>query len=310
MQEFRKSPVLYTPDQLEEHRNLPTFVCIGAPKCATTWLFACMSEHPDVFSPDFKEINFFRVSRWGDDYDRYGLEFYARLFDDAPRNAVIGDFSPNLLEDPYAPERLRALLPDARLIVMLRNPIDRTHSHYYHVRNRARRLPYCLREIIEDPSRDHAGYLSQGLYGEQLERWMHHVPRERFLILTLDEVRKDPLGTFERACVHVGARTDFVPHALVRKVNQAKKHRIRGIHRVTLRGGRFLSSHGLDSLRVAIKRLGLPNLVRRLNEYERSNPPLDPRDRADLVAYYHEDNRRLSALLGRDFSGWLEEAPL
>jgi len=308
MQDYRQSKTLYTPAEVAEDWKLPSFVCIGAPKCATTWLFACMSEHPRVFSPDFKEINFFRVSRWGDDYTKHGVEYYARLFDDASDGAVIGDFSPNLLEDPYAPERVLALLPGARLIVMLRNPIDRAHSHYYHVQNRATQARTSLRQVLDDPSLDHAGYLTQGLYGEQLERWMQVFSPEQFLVLTLDEVERDPLGTFRRACEHVGAPTDFVPSTLSRKVNQAKKHRVRDMHRVSVRVGRFLASNGLDPIRIAIKRTGLPQLIRSLNEIEQTNPPLAARDRADLVAFYREDNARLSALLGRDFSGWLEKA--
>ncbi|MGD8608262.1 MAG: hypothetical protein PVH21_13275, partial [Myxococcales bacterium] len=166
MYDFRRSSKLYTARDVEGGARLPSFLCIGAPKCATTWLFHCLDEHPELFVPDFKEINFFSVCRWGNDYETRGISYYVRLFEAAGPVRIIGDFSPNLLQDPFAPERVAAIIPEARLIVMIRNPVERSRSHYHYVRNRTHYQGYSLLEILEDPSRDPAGFLSQGLYGE------------------------------------------------------------------------------------------------------------------------------------------------
>lgn len=306
MYQFRKSPYMYTASDLSRNVELPSFICIGAPKCATTWLFSCLHEHPDVFVPDFKEVNFFNVCRWGDDYESKGIDYYASLFAAARANQVVGEFSPNLFQDPFAPERVRSLLPDARLIVMIRNPIARSHSHYHYVRNRSHAPQYSLREVIDDPSLDHSGYLSQGLYGEQLELWLRHFGIDRFLVLTTDEVNADPEDAFRRACNFIGVDSGFTPTVLRSRVNPAKTVRFPIVRLWNIRASRFLTKHGLDRVRAGLKRAGVPDLVRSFNEAPIENPPLRPGDAADLADFYREDIARLSRLLGRDFSSWLE----
>lgn len=306
MYEFRRSQYLYTKSDVTSDVRLPSFICIGAPKCATTWLFECLAAHPEVFVPDFKEVNFFTVCRWGKDYETKGIDYYASLFAGAEPNQIVGDFSPNLMQDPFAPERVAALVPDVRLIVMIRDPISRTHSHYHYVRNRARRLKYSLRDVIDDPSRDHAGYLSQGLYGEQLERWLEYFPMERFLVIETEKVREKPQQVFRRTCEFLEVDSSFQPPLLQNRVNPAKTVRLPVLYRWNVRASRFLTAHGLDRVRSMLKGLGLPKFVQSLNERPIDNPPLTRRDLDDLVEFYRDDIALLSRLLGRDFSSWLE----
>lgn len=306
MYEFRRSPTLYTPADVRGDASLPSFVCIGAPKCATTWLFDCLLPHPDVFLPDFKEINFFMVSRWGNDYERRGLSHYLSLFDGAGPGKIVGDFSPDILQDPYAPERVKALLPGARLIVMIRNPIKRSHSHYHYVRNRTNYDEYSLLDMLEDPRRDPAGILSQGLYAQQLEWWLEHFDQEQLLVISTEEVRTVPERLFSEVCAFVGADTSFVPSSLREVANPARQMRMPAVYRWKLRANRFLLTHGLDGVRNRLKRTGAARLIQRLNETPVENPPLGAEEAAALTAFYRDDIGRLSELLGRDYSGWLE----
>jgi hypothetical protein len=306
MYDFRRSSRLYTKEDLSGEARLPSFVCIGAPKCATTWLFRCLSEHPEVFLPDFKEINFFTVCRWGDDYESKGIGYYLDLFTAAEPEQIIGDFSPNLLQDPFAPERLQALLPDARLIVMMRNPIERSHSHYHYVRNRTHYHGHSLLEILEDPSRDPAGFLSQGLYGRQLELWLAHFPMDQFLVIRTEEVHDTPEQVFRRTCEFIDVNPNVVPSSLRGLANPARSMRVPALYGLNLRVSRFLATHGLDHVRTLLKRAGVSRLVQRLNEVPVDNPPLSAHEVSALVAFYRKDNTRLSRLLGRDCSGWLE----
>jgi len=305
MYEFRRSSRLYTREDVRGGARMPSFLCVGAPKCATTWLFRCLLEHPEVFLPDFKEINFFMVCRWGDDYESKGLDYYLDLFEAAATERVVGDFSPNLLQDPFAPERLRALIPEARLIVMIRNPVERAHSHYHYVRNRSTYGGYSLQEVLEDPSRDHAGFLSQGLYGEQLERWLEHFPRDQILVIPTEDVRDRPELVLRQICTFIGISPNFSPSALRSVVNPSKATRIRSLHGWSVRVSRFLTAHGLDRVRMMLKRVGIVRLVQGLNDTPQENPPLTAREVHDLTAFYREDNARLSRLLGRDYSHWL-----
>jgi hypothetical protein len=303
---FRRSSRLYEKDDVRGEVRLPSFVCIGAPKCATTWLFQCLFEHPEVYVPDFKEINFFTICRWGDDYETRGIDYYANLFVAAQPDQIVGDFSPNLLQDPHAPERLRTLLPNARLIVMIRNPIERSRSHYHYVRNRTDYRSHSLQDLVENPSADQAAVLSQGLYGQQLERWLDHFPIEQFLVIRTEDVRSAPDTVFKRACEFIGASPSFVPPSLRQVANPARTMRVPALYSLNLRVSRFLATQGLGRVRYLLKRTGVARLVQRINERPANNPPLTTQELHDLTAFYREDNARMSELLGRDFSGWLE----
>ena len=307
MYDFCRSSKLYRKQDVKGRARLPSFLCIGAPKCATTWLFRCLDEHPDVFVPDFKEVNFFTTSRWGDDYETKGIDYYASLFAAAGPQQVIGDFSPNLLQDPFAPERVEALIPEARLVVMIRNPMERSRSHYHYVRNRTHYDGYSLLEILEDPSRDPAGFLWQGLYGQQLERWLERFSRDQLLVIEAERVRDEPHEVFRSVCAFVGADTGFAPSSLRVQTNAARSLRAPALYALNLRVSRFLASHGLDGLRTHLKRAGVPRLLQRLNEVRTDNPPLSPLEARELAAFFREDSALLSRLLGRDYSGWYEE---
>lgn len=307
MYDFCRSSKLYRKQDVKGGARLPSFLCIGAPKCATTWLFQCLDEHPDVFVPDFKEINFFTTSRWGHDYDTKGIDYYARLFAAARPEQVIGDFSPNLLQDPFAPERVEALISEARLVLMIRNPMERTRSHYHYVRNRTHYDGYSLLEILEDPSRDPAGFLWQGLYGQQLERWLERFSMDQFLVIEAERVRDEPHEVFRSVCAFVGADISFAPSSLRAQTNAARLLRAPALYTLNLRVSRFLASHGLDGLRTQLKRAGVPRLLQLLNEVRTDNPPLSPLEAHELAVFFREDSALLSRLLGRDYSGWYDE---
>lgn len=306
---FRRSTKLYEKGDVGGDVRLPNFLCIGAPKCATTWLFQCLYEHPAVYIPDFKEVNFFTVCRWGADYETKGIDYYTELFGAARRDQIIGDFSPNLLHDPHAPERVKMLLPDARLIVMIRNPIERSRSHYYYVRNRTHYRSHSLQDLVEDPSADRAAVLSQGLYGQQLEHWLDHFPMEQFLVIRTEEVRDAPEQLFRRACEFVGADPSFVPPSLRQVANPARSVRFPALYGLNLHFSRLLATHGFDQVRVVLKRAGVARWVRRVNETPTDNPPLTDQEIHDLAAFYRRDTARLSQLLGRDYTDWLEVKP-
>src|SRR5436189_26280 len=106
-------------------RPLPDFLILGAQKAGTTALYAYLRWHPQVTGPSFKEVSFFdrhyaRGERW------YRAHLPVR------RRAVVGEASPSYLFHPLAPERVARMLPEARLIALLRNPVDRAFSHYQH----------------------------------------------------------------------------------------------------------------------------------------------------------------------------------
>jgi hypothetical protein len=185
------------------------------------------------------------------------------------RGGVVGEASPSYLFHPLAPERVARVLPDARLIALLRNPVERAFSHYQHevalgreqltfedaLEREDERMAGELERMLRDPTYfSHAWwnytYAARGRYAEQLERWFAAFPRERLLVLLTDELAADTAGTYRRAL-------DFLD----------------------------VDERGLDSY---------PRI------FEREYGEMDPGTRARLEHEFAEPNRRLADLLGRE----------
>lgn len=189
------------------------FLLIGAQKAGTTWVDGALRQHPDVFLPDIKETHFFDFP---ENYTQ-GLEYYASLFSGMPEGAIAGECTPDYLwttgteyelnfpHDVFGTaERIHGVLPDASLIISLRNPVDRAISAFHHHRARGR-IP--LKKSLTDVWFE-LGIVSAGWYAVQLEEWYRFFDPSQFLVLIFEEdiVPNDAkAGTLNRICDHIGA---------------------------------------------------------------------------------------------------------
>jgi hypothetical protein len=204
-------------------RPLPDFLIIGAQKAATTALYAYLRWHPGITGPTWKEVSYF------DRHYAQGEKWYRANFPAQPRQPLVGEASPSYLFHPLAPERVAALIPSARLIAVLRNPVDRAFSHYQHevalgreplsfeeaLDREDERMRGEIDRMVDDPSYfSHAWwnytYVARGRYAEQLERWLAVFPREQLLVLVSEELLENPADTYARALDFLGA----APHEL------------------------------------------------------------------------------------------------
>jgi hypothetical protein len=246
-------------------RPLPDFLILGAQKAGTTALYAYLRQHPDVTGPVWKEVSFFdRHWARGDAWYRGNFPLRVRA-----RGAAVGEASPSYLFHPLAPERVRALVPGARLIALLRNPVDRAFSHFQHevalgreplsfedaLDREDERMDGELERMRADPryfSRawwNHT-YVARGRYAEQLERWLASFPREQLLVVVTDDLRDDADATYRRVLDFLGVQP-----------------------------------RSLDAYPPVFSR-----------DYE----PMAAETRARLSADFSEPNRRLAELLGRE----------
>jgi hypothetical protein len=170
----------------------PNFLVIGAQKAGTTWLCNVLRQHPDVFVPAKKELNFFNKEQ---NYSK-GLEWYQQLFSGHSNQKALGEFTPNYFwtsdsETEFQandwnqdiPKLVYSHYPQIKLIISLRNPVSRAVSAYYH-HIRGRRV--SPRDSILDVM-DKYGILSMGFYYTHLERWLQFFPIEQFLLLIYEE---------------------------------------------------------------------------------------------------------------------------
>lgn len=200
-------------------RGLPEFLIIGGQRCGTTSLYNYLGGHPSVRTPLVKEPHFF-TGQWPRGTGWYRAQFALRPRRRAGRHGDPGraqtfEATPYYLFHPCAPERAARVLPDAKLIVLLRDPVERAYSHYQHsVRQGMESMSFPEALALEETrlhgeedrlradSRYHGtnhrvfSYTSRGFYADQLERWLLHYPRESLLILRSEDLFADPAARF------------------------------------------------------------------------------------------------------------------
>jgi hypothetical protein len=243
-------------------RALPDAVILGAMKSGTTSLHNYLVQHPGVIEPLRKEVHYFDVN-----FER-GEAWYRAHFGREGEQGLNLDSSPYYLFHPAVPGRLHGLLPDAKLIVLLRDPVRRAYSHYWHERDKGRETLSFEDAIAAEAERlgnsgqrladgtlprsrehQHFSYLARGRYAEQFDRWFAVFPRSQFLVLRFEDLAREPL----------------------------------------------------EALNAALDFLGLPRVASVSLEARntRKYPPLADATAVRLREYFEPHNQRLEALLGR-----------
>lgn len=300
---------------------LPDFLIVGVPKAGTTALHAALVRHPGLFLPPVKEPKFFLsdgpppTTGGPGDVQTYQehvwrQDEYEALFDPAPPGAVLGEATPFYLYDHGAHDRIAKLLPDARLIVLLRDPVDRAHSNWTHLWNaglepEADFLAACHAE----PQRRAAGwaafwhYVALGRYGEQLQHLFQVFPRDQVLLLRYRELKDAPAATLDRVCAFLGVPTGVLTSVPRENVNRhvvednGVNRMLRGLLRA---GGRFGHRFPVP-LRLAARGPLLTVLHRKTG----SRPVTTPRERAALLPLFADDIALLEEVTGERYDDWL-----
>lgn len=177
--------------------NLPDFIIIGEMKCGTTALYKYLTEHAQVQPAKRKEINFFNTY-----YDR-GLAWYQSQFPDCVK-CITGESS-GYLRFPEAASKIYKAVPQVKLILILRNPVDRAYSHY-HMRLDKGEITSPFEQAIQSKST----YLEIGNYVWNLKRWMEVFPKDQFHIVQSEKLFKQPQKTLDETFRFLG----LSPHPL------------------------------------------------------------------------------------------------
>jgi hypothetical protein len=274
---------------------LPNLIIIGAQKCGTSGLHYYLGLHPEVSMSTPKELNYFIAERnWG-----RGPEWYARHFDPAAR--CRGESSPNYTAFPQhmgVPERMAGVLPDVKLIYIVRDPLDRIAAHYVH--NYAkRREKGSLRDTLLHPN---TSYVARSRYFSQLQRFLEHYDREQILVIENNDLRADRADTLRKVFEFAGIdptfehpKFDQVRHSTSRK-KRATRMGMRVQKMSRTRWGRRLPRRAWLALDVALP-LSKPI----------SKPPREELEAAlgeEVLEVLHEDAERLRAFTGRKLAGW------
>jgi hypothetical protein len=298
---------------------LPDFLLIGAPKAGTTALHVALGHHPGLFMSEIKEPKFFltdgpppRGGGPGDaaTYRKYvwRQRDYEALFAAAPKGTLRGESTTLYLRNASAIDRIRATIPDAKLIAVLRDPVDRAHSNWTHLHSAGLEPEHDFRRAcaLED-QRSADGwaqfwrYLGQGRYGEQLEYLYSVFPREQVLLLMYRDLRERPIDTLDQVCAFLGVATGAVPELPAANVTaQTSQSVVNRVLRTVVRHGGALDERLPGSLKRAVS-----GRAERLLQREQSQrQPLTTEERADLIPQFETDIVLLESITNLRFDHW------
>lgn len=287
---------------------LPHFLGLGAQKAGTTSLFRYLHDHPQIFIPDSKEVNFF----FRDHVYKRGIAFYETKFPNkAASGKVLGEISPNYLYHNICIDRIKQHIPKLKFIILIRNPIDRAYSNYWMEVLRGNEH-LSFREAIHQEQRRIAlgineknrfSYVHRGFYYQQIKAYMEAFRDSEFLILLSEDLRTDRIATLKKTYRFLGVADTYEPTQINKEYHKASdvkwswlNHHLKN---PTKTRTFFKILFPTMQLRSFLRRH-----LNRINSHSFTPPPVDPDIRADLAHVFFQSNMMLSDLVGRDLSHW------
>ena len=276
--------------------HLPNFYVIGSQKSGTSTLFQVLRRHPSIFVPAVKEVNFY----FDEDKFQRGLTWYRHQFRRAGDDQIRGDFSPGYLCCPRCPERIYRTCPDAKLIVILRDPIQRAYSQYWDNRRQLQEAK-TFDELASEPLHHHfvkhrRNYFSRGIYHVHLRRYFSLFPRTQILQLWFSDLRDDPRAVFDKVFRFLGVEENFDEDWMTKKANR----------RVIYQNPLFKFVFERPRLAAALPR-GTRRLLRWGAQVDYRPAPISTHAQEQLTAFYRPHNLALAELLD-DAVPWFDGA--
>ncbi|OAB55122.1 sulfotransferase [Phormidium willei BDU 130791] len=296
-------------------KHLPNFLVIGVQKAGTTSIYRYLRQHPQVYMSPVKETNFLERD-WTEQTTPKvkkpkkvnTLEKYIALFDEVQDEIAIGEASPNyLFHYKTSIPTIQNLVPDAKLVVILRNPIERAYSDYLmHLRDAINGVE--CRSLSEQASRRPitSHQIRKGFYAESLQAFMNQFGVDQVKVCLYDDLVQDPVAMMQGIYRFIGVDDSFVPDTSVR-AQKAAVPQNKTVHRV------LQTRNPLRNFAGSILRLFLPETTRQgirryllsLNYKDKSSLPLSIEERQLLRELYRDDILQLQEILQRDLSSWL-----
>lgn len=297
--------------------RLPDFLVIGAARAGTTALHGFLRQHPGIFMPARKEPNFFAYAGEelacegpGADYINNSIvdpAAYAALFAGAPAEARLGEASPLYLYSERAPGRIKHHIPNAKMIVILRNPIDQAYSHFMYATKQ------CIENVsdfdkaltlettrLEQGWQPLFGYSQFPRYGEQLARYFELFPRDQFLIKRYEDYEADPDAFLRAVYEFIDVDPDFVA-TKGDKVNAGGVPKNQAFQDFLMKSNPVTKAVGLVVPQQT--RLKIRDWMARKNMI--APETLSSNARAILLERLSDDIRALETLLDWDLSDWM-----
>ncbi len=300
--------------------TMPNFLIVGAAKSGTSSLHFYLRQHPEIFMTPDKQTYFFAYENEepelpgpGDELEVRNhlitqLEDYREQFAGVTTEKAIGEACSVYLCDQKAPASIKKHVPDARLIIILRDPADRAFSSFMHLRREAYEpvtdfhdALMLEEERIRNNWRHLWHYRARGYYHQQIQHYLTLFDRSQIRVYLFEDLKNDPQALLKDIFQFLGVDDSFRPDTSTR-YNASGIPRSRTLRRLIMRP---------NAIKTALKPLIPARLRTAIKTFVTTSPlslrkqPLPAEVRRDLVAGYRDDILKLQAFLGRDLSGWL-----
>lgn len=302
---------------------LPNFLIIGAQKAGTSFIHKCMREHPDVFSP-VNEIRFFEDP----EYQQTDIKQFEALFDQVSHETAVGIKRPDYLAKAECPARIHHHLPQVKLILILRNPIERAVSAYFHQMKLGfipiRSAEEGLSKIVEGKYRElypkSNEIIDYGFYYRHLIRYLDYFDWKQICIILFNSLRNDPLPALKRVYNFIGVDDQYVPKTLTLKgEHNSGIYSLTRLKWLTLRNP-FIYTYNKSRTKVAQKhshswRGTISKTITLADDlflepfFGNPKPRLSFELKQRLYSLYEDDITKLELLLGQSLDRWRLHAP-
>jgi hypothetical protein len=286
------------------------FLGIGSEKAATYWVADCLKSHPEVCFPNRKELAVFK------EFDQHflkilnpryfwGTEWYGKQFAHCKRKTK-GEYTPTYLYSEQTAIRIKKQYPHTKLIITLRDPVERAFSQYLHdtstgvIRN-------CT---FEEALRKYDGYVEKGLYFKHISNYLKHFPRKQMLFIFTEDIKTNPLQTVRRIYAFLNLKkTSFVPECIDSRPNPASEARLPWLNYFLLQTEFFLIKSNLDFILKFLIDSGIRRRIFIFSYYSnRKTLPIYPKMKAStknkLKKIFRSDTEQLEKLLKKDLAAW------
>ena len=299
--------------------TMPNFLIIGAAKSGTTALHEYLQQHPQIYMTPNKETNFFAFE--GEEINFQGpkdeglkvfsitdLDTYQAEFDRVTNEIAIGEACPSYLYLPKAAKNIKKYIPDSRLIVILRNPVERAYANYLHL-VRDDREPYddFMSALQDEPNRIKNNwewfwhYIQVGYYTNQLERYYGNFSADRIKVYLYDDLKEKPVELIQDIYRFVEVDDSFVPDMTMRpNPSGVPKNKI--IHYLVTRPSLLK-----DIFKPILPNIFRHNLKNQIKYQNLAKPAISLEAKQYLTNLYREDILKCQDLINRDLSAWLGE---
>lgn len=278
----------------------PNFLYIGTSKAGSTWLFNALAHHPDVFLASSKGLYFF------DQHFSNGTDWYLGQFAGAGGKPAIGEISHSYLSSPEAPARIADLNRDMRLLVCLREPVDRAFSDY---------LDLVKNGQYDGPFKDaldrYPRLMDRGMYATHLQRYFDRFPSQQLHVRLFDDLRTDAQAYADDVFQFLGVRQFTLPPADLKTRMPAGKPRSDAVAGLAKSTSRLVKRAGLTGVRARAKRSVLLRQAL-YRPYAEDRPTVDPALAGELRRAFASEVQQLDSMLSVPVSaqwGYREPSP-